>query len=181
MKRVFFKVMFVITITMGLLVTANAQPPIPVKVTPKPTKQTTKPMTESEWMKQLQDQGLQQTPPKPTTNCCPGCYPQPGVTEGGPFYPPQPIFAPERAIDYQWVKKMVNGKKYTIKLKVYENGNQQNTLTVFAEDGNEIQVDIYNVGINVFSPNVEQTGDWKKLTFHYLNGNVPVVIEIANL
>lgn len=176
MKKVLM--LAIVTLIVGLSSITNAQPPIP-KVTPKPTKQITKPMTESEWMKQ--HQGLQQTPPKPTTNCYPGCYPQPGVTEGGPFYPPQPIFVPERAIDYQWVKKMVNGKKYTIKLKVYENGNQQNTLTVFIEDGNEIQVDIYNVGSNVSSPNVEQSGDWRKLTFHYLNGNMPVVIEIENL
>lgn len=171
------KVSILVAIIIAFATTVNAQKGT---IVPKTPTKTTKPMTESEWLKQNQ-------PKTKSTSDKSVQQPQPvGVQDGGEFLP-QPVYDASKVVDMQWIRKMINGKKYTIKLiwSPYSNSGIQNILMVTIEDfknpSEAKTVQIFHIAEDMEDPVLEQTADWKKLTFTYELGGITVPIEIENL
>lgn len=157
MKKVSLVIAVIAFLISGL--TASAQPPI--SITPK--KAVTKPAPK-------QKQSV------PTVNQLEFSRSQVGVCL------PQP--QQQSIIDYQWVKKMYDGKKYTVKLTIFPNNSGTNGLQVIIEDPavpKEKRIHFFNISQNIKKPELDLSGDWKKLTFTYFSEGDPVTIEIENL
>jgi hypothetical protein len=97
---------------------------------------------------------------------------------------PHPVYQQQSTIDHQWIKKMYDGKKYTIKLTIFPNNDGTNGLQVIVEDPavpKERRIQFFNISQNIKKPEIDLSGDWKKLTFTYFSEGDPVTIEIENL
>jgi hypothetical protein len=165
MKKVL--VLIALVIAMGPVLIINAQPPISVTPKKTPTKiATSKPVAPKkqawESIPTVNNLDFNQSGTTQTT-----CVTQPSISN---------------AIDYRWVRKMINEKKYIITLTTYPNHEYRNSLNIVVQSPEAAPIIYYfNIASDISNPEVAQSGDWRKLAFKYESNGSQVVIEIENL